>query len=144
MEPRPFEIAVADEQIEDLRRRLHAARLAPDFGNDDWRSDAPSLKSIEDALDIRHRILCAFERAEQTRDSALRKALLTFVVVGAGPTGVELAGAIGEMASQTLARDFKTFDPSTARVVLVEGFERVLDALDEVTQIELRKGDNDD
>ncbi|MCC6315314.1 MAG: NAD(P)/FAD-dependent oxidoreductase [Thermomicrobiales bacterium] len=96
------------------------------FGNDQWEPYAPGLKSIEDALDIRSRILGSFEEAEKTEDAAAREAWLTFVVVGAGPTGVELAGAIAETARQTMVDDFTRIDPRTARVILVEALPRVL------------------
>ncbi|MDH4118169.1 MAG: NAD(P)/FAD-dependent oxidoreductase [Acidimicrobiia bacterium] len=96
------------------------------FGNDDWEEHAPGLKTIEDALDIRGRVLARFEEAERTPGDADR--LLTFVVVGAGPTGVELAGALVEIAVHALASDFDAIDPSAARVVLVEGGEVVLPA----------------
>jgi NADH:ubiquinone reductase (H+-translocating) len=96
------------------------------FGNDQWAKLAPGLKTIDDATTIRRRFLLAFEAAEQEGDPALREALLTFVVVGAGPTGVEMAGAFAEIARHTLARDFRHIDPRSARVVLVEGGERVL------------------
>jgi NADH dehydrogenase len=99
------------------------------FGNDAWEEDAPGLKTIEDALEIRRRILLAFEEAERSTDPAERARLLTFVVVGAGPTGVELAGAIAEIATTTLTRDFRMIDPAATHVVLVEGGERVLTAL---------------
>lgn len=99
------------------------------FGHDDWAEHAPGLKSLGDALDIRHRILRAFEEAEWTEDAALRARLLTFVVVGAGPTGVEMAGAIREIACHTLAGDFRHVRPSSTRVVLVEAGPRVLAAL---------------
>src|SRR3954447_4332844 len=95
------------------------------FGHDDWRAFAPSLKSLEDALEIRRRILLAFEAAEVEPDPAARSAWLTFVVVGAGPTGVELAGQIAEIARNT-RRDFRSIDPASARIVLVEGLDRVL------------------
>ncbi len=98
------------------------------FGNDHWERFAPGLKSVEDALEIRRRVLAAFERAERTDDPDQRRAELTFVVVGAGPTGVELAGAIAEIATRTLAKDFRRIDPATAEVVLVEGVDRVLTA----------------
>ena len=98
------------------------------FGHDDWESAAPGLKTLEDALEMRRRILLAFERAETTADPAERRALLTFVVVGAGPTGVELAGALGEIARHTLRREFRAIDPSEARILLVEGGPRVLPA----------------
>ena len=96
------------------------------FGNDQWAGDAPGLKTLEDAVDIRRRILVAFERAEKEEDPAVRDALLTFIVIGGGPTGVELAGAIGEIARTTLARDFTNIDPSAARVLLLEGLPRIL------------------
>ncbi|MEM8902872.1 MAG: NAD(P)/FAD-dependent oxidoreductase [Actinomycetota bacterium] len=102
------------------------------FGNDGWERDAPGLKTIEDAIEIRRRLLTAFERAEREDDPAVRRALLTFVVIGAGPTGVELAGAISEIALRTLARDFRRIDPTTTRVVLVEADDRVLRAYPEV------------
>jgi NADH:ubiquinone reductase (H+-translocating) len=91
------------------------------FGHDEWRAVAPGLKTLEDALDIRRRVLLAFERAERESDPAKRRALLTFVVVGGGPTGVELAGALAEISRQSLARDFRHFDPGSARIVLLEG-----------------------
>lgn len=96
------------------------------FGHDEWAQDAPGLKTIEDALDIRRRVLWAFEQAERESDPAVRQALLTFVVVGAGPTGVELAGALGEMAHHTLRDNFRSIDPASARVLLVEALDRVL------------------
>jgi NADH:ubiquinone reductase (H+-translocating) len=91
------------------------------FGHDEWRAVAPGLKTLEDALDIRRRVLLAFERAERESDPAKRRALLTFVVIGGGPTGVELAGALAEISRQSLARDFRHFDPGSARIVLLEG-----------------------
>lgn len=94
------------------------------FGHDEWESRAPGLKTIEDALTMRARVLRAFERAEAHPQDAER--LLTFVVVGAGPTGVELAGALGEIAVHALGREFDMVDPATARVILVEGTDRVL------------------
>lgn len=101
------------------------------FGHDAWEADAPGLKTLDDALEIRRRVLSAFEDAETEADPAVRDALLTFVVVGAGPTGVELAGAIAELARFTVARDFRAFDPRKARVVLVEAGPRMLAAFDE-------------
>jgi NADH dehydrogenase len=98
------------------------------FGHDEWAAHAPGLKSIEDALEIRRRVLLAFEAAERTSDPAARAALLTFVVVGGGPTGVELAGALSEIARHALTKDFRTIDPRDARVVLVEGMPRLLGA----------------
>ena len=96
------------------------------FGNDQWLPLAPGLKTIEDATEIRRRILLAFEKAEREPDEQARRAWLTFVVVGAGPTGVELAGALGEIANDTLRHDFRRIDPSAARIFLVEGTDRVL------------------
>lgn len=96
------------------------------FGRPEWEAKAPGLKTIEDATEIRGRVLRAFEDAERCGDPDERAAHLTFVVVGAGPTGVELAGAIAELARHTLRRDFRDIDPSSARVLLVEGTERVL------------------
>jgi NADH dehydrogenase len=96
------------------------------FGQDDWEPFAPGLKTLEDAIGIRRRILLAFEQAELEDDDAARAALLTFVVIGAGPTGVELAGTIAELARDTLPSDFRDIDTMTARVVLVEAGPRVL------------------
>ena len=96
------------------------------FGHDEWEAVAPGLKSLEDALTIRRRVLIAFEEAERTDDPAARQALMTFVVVGGGPTGVELAGALVEMAQETLANEFDRIDPRTAAVHLVEGVDRLL------------------
>ncbi len=96
------------------------------YGRDDWAPFAPGLKSIGDALEIRRRVLSAFEFAERERDPERRAAWLTFVVVGAGPTGVELSGALCEVARYALARDFRRINPVQARVLLLEGSERVL------------------
>jgi NADH dehydrogenase len=96
------------------------------FGRDDWAVTAPGLKSVEDALEIRRRIFLAYEAAERESDPARQREWLTFVVVGGGPTGVELAGALGEIGLQTLAHDFRTIDPTQVRVVLFEGKDRIL------------------
>jgi len=96
------------------------------FGNDQWASLAPGLKTVEDAIEIRRRVLLAFEAAERETTAAAREAWLTFVVVGGGPTGVELAGALAELARHTLRREFRAFDPRAARILLVEGTDRVL------------------
>ena len=98
------------------------------FAHPEWEALAPGLKSLGDALEMRRRILLAFEQAEREHDPEKRKALLTFVIVGGGPTGVELAGAIAEIARHTVAHDFRTFDPRRARVILLERGERVLEA----------------
>ncbi len=96
------------------------------FGRDDWADIAPGLKTVEDALEMRRRIFNAFEAAEKTPDPELRRALLTFVIVGGGPTGVELAGALAELAYHTLKPDFRQIDTHETRVILVEGMDRVL------------------
>ncbi len=96
------------------------------FGKDEWEPWAPGLKTVEDALEVRRRVLSAYEAAEREHDPEKVKKLLTFVVVGAGPTGVELAGALMEIGRETVAKDFRTFDPRSLRVVLVEGSDRVL------------------
>lgn len=98
------------------------------FGHPEWEPIAPGLKTVEDATEIRRRFLLAFEAAEQEQDEAVRRALLTFVVVGAGPTGVEMAGAMTEIARKSLTRDFRHIDPSSARIILIEGGPRVLAA----------------
>jgi len=98
------------------------------FGHDDWRQLAPEIKSLESALAMRGRILTAFEHAETEQDADARRALLTFVIVGAGPTGVEMAGQIAELARDTVASDFRKIDPREARVLLVETADRVLTA----------------
>lgn len=103
------------------------------FGHDEWRQFAPGLKSIEDATALRRKILLAFEAAEELWDSdrETARALLTFVVVGGGPTGVELAGTIAEVAYKTLAKDFRHLDPASARVILIEGMPHLLGAFPE-------------
>jgi len=99
------------------------------FGNDTWEKFAPGLKSVEDAVRIRHRILYAFEAAERHTDPDEHRAWLTFVVVGAGPTGVELAGALGEIANDTLKGDFRHVDPAQAQILLVDNSPHVLSAM---------------
>jgi NADH dehydrogenase len=96
------------------------------FGHDQWEKSAPGLKTVEDATNMRSRILLAFEAAERESDPEKRRAWLTFVIVGGGPTGVELAGALGEIANDTLRHDFRDIDPSTSQIILVEGTERIL------------------
>ena len=98
------------------------------FGHAAWEKDAPGLKTVEDATEMRRRILSAFERAEMEEDEEARRALLTFVLVGGGPTGVELAGALAEIARHTLRDQFRTIDPSSARILLIEAGPRVLPA----------------
>jgi NADH:ubiquinone reductase (H+-translocating) len=113
------------------------------FGNDHWEALAPSLKTVEDATEIRRRIFSAFEAAERGADKERLKGLLTFVIVGGGPTGVELAGALGEIANDTLKNDFRHIDPTKARILLIEGGERILPTyapeLSHHAEISLRK-----
>jgi NADH:ubiquinone reductase (H+-translocating) len=96
------------------------------FGNEQWAPTAPGLKTVEDALEMRRRIFMAFEAAEKEHDAEKRRAWLTFVIVGGGPTGVELAGAISELAYSTLKKDFRNIDTADAKIILVEGMDRVL------------------
>jgi len=109
------------------------------FGHGEWAERAPGLKSIEDALEIRRRVLFAFEAAEREPDPERRRQWLTFVVVGGGPTGVELAGALAEIARLSLAHDFHHFDPTQAKIVLVEGMHRLLTAYPEDLSIKAKK-----
>jgi NADH:ubiquinone reductase (H+-translocating) len=109
------------------------------FGHDSWESSAPGLKTLEDATEIRSRVLRAFEAAERSPGTALADGWLTFVVVGAGPTGVELAGAIAELARDTMRRDFRGIDPGGARVILVEGTSRVLPHYPEFLSVRARR-----
>ncbi len=108
--------------------RLILATGATDsyFGHDEWRAHAPGLKTLEDAFEVRKRVLLAFEHAERETDPVRRAAWLTFVVIGAGATGVEMAGMLAEIARHTLKGEFRRFDPRNARVVLVEAMDRVL------------------
>ncbi len=100
------------------------------FGHPEWEAFAPGLKTLEDALEIRRRLLLAFEKAEATTDAIERERLLTFVIVGAGPTGVEMAGAITEIARETMLRDFRHIDPRETKVILLDAAERVLPGFD--------------
>jgi NADH dehydrogenase/putative oxidoreductase len=108
------------------------------FGRDEWQAHAPGLKRIEDATEIRRRLLTAFENAEATDEDAERQALLTFLVVGGGPTGVELAGAIAELARFGMAKEFRRFDPARARIVLVQSAPRLLPTFPESLSAEAR------
>jgi NADH dehydrogenase len=96
------------------------------FGKDNWKEFAPGLKTVEDALEMRRRIFSAFEAAEKESDPVKRRALLTFVIVGGGPTGVELSGAIAELAYQTLKEDFRNIDTSETKILLLQGGDRIL------------------
>src|SRR6266446_3045325 len=109
------------------------------FGHNEWEKLAPGLKSLEDAVELRRRILLAFEFAERTADEAARRAAMNFVIIGGGPTGVELAGAIAEISRHTLARDFRHINPSQARVILIEGTLRLLAAYPEDLSESARK-----
>jgi NADH dehydrogenase len=99
------------------------------FGHDDWEAFAPGLKRIEDATEIRRRILLAFEQAENETDAAERRCLMNLVIVGGGPTGVELAGAVAELTSRALAKDFRNIDPRAARIILIEAGPRLLSTM---------------
>lgn len=101
------------------------------FGNPQWEQHAPGLKTIEDAVEIRRRIFTAFEIAEKAKSTEEQQAALTFVVIGGGPTGVEMAGAIGELSRQALKRDFRKIDPSASRVIMIDAAPRVLPSFDE-------------
>ena len=101
------------------------------FGRDDWAPYAPGLKTLDDAFEIRRRILLAFEQAEKESDPARRDAWLTFAVIGGGPTGVEMAGTLAEIARHTLAGEFRRIDPASAKILLIEGGTRVLQAMPE-------------
>lgn len=109
------------------------------FGKDQWKEFAPGLKTVEHAIQIRHKIFKAFELAEVTEDPVQRAQLMTFVVVGGGPTGVELAGAIGELAHKTMVKDFRSIDPRDAKVILVEGAKSVLPVYAESLRLAARK-----
>src|SRR5205085_5953401 len=99
------------------------------FGHDEWARFAPGIKSIEDATAVRRRVLLALERAEAERNPQTRQARLTFVVIGGGPTGVEMAGAIAELARQSVSRDFRSITPHCSRVILLEAGDRLLPAV---------------
>lgn len=131
VDPPSSTIETADGPIPYDYLVLACGALHSYFGNDDWEPHAPGLKTIEQATEIRRRVLSAFERAELETDPDRRRQQLTFVVVGGGPTGVELAGAIGEMSRFTLARDFRNIDSKQARVILVEAGPRILSMFSE-------------
>lgn len=109
------------------------------FGHDEWSAHAPGLKTLEDAFEIRRRLLLAFESAEKESDPARREAWLTFAVIGGGPTGVEMAGTMAEIARRTLPGEFRHIDPARARIVLVEGSPRVLQAMPESLSASARR-----
>jgi NADH dehydrogenase len=113
------------------------------FGNSQWEKSAPGLKTLNDALSIREKILCSFEEAEISKDAAIKNELLTFIIVGGGPTGVELAGAIAEIAKKTMLKNFRNINPTEAKIILVEAGARILPAYSEklstVAQKDLEK-----
>jgi NADH dehydrogenase len=128
IDPVRRELVLTDERIPYEYLILASGSRHAYFGHDAWEKDAPGLKTLEDALEIRRRILLAFERAERETDPSRRSRLLTFVLVGGGPTGVELAGAISEISRRVLVRDFRSIDPREARIVLAEAGPRILPA----------------
>ena len=131
VEPHARRVVLDDGELAYDALILAAGATHSYFGHDDWEALAPGLKTLEDALEIRRRVLLAFEAAERAEDGAERRALLTLVVIGGGPTGVELAGALAEIARHTIARDFRAIDPTQARVVLLEGGARILSTFPE-------------
>ena len=125
-------VALADGEIEFDYLVVAAGLTHSYFGNSAWAEHAPGLKTLDDALEIRRRILIAFERAEREPDAAKRAEWLTFVLIGGGPTGVELAGTLAEIARHTLTNEFRTIDPAKAKVLLLEGGSRILNTYPEV------------
>jgi len=119
-------LQLADETLPYDYLILAAGSRPSYFGHDDWEPHAPGLKTMEDALTIRQRVLLAFERAERERNPQAQRRLLTFVVIGGGPTGVELAGALAEISRHALAHDFRDIHPDRARIILIEGGPEVL------------------
>src|SRR5262249_44260985 len=109
------------------------------FGHSDWEARAPGLKTLDDALEMRRQVLLAFEAAERASDPAEQRRLLTFVIVGGGPTGVELAGALAEIAQHSLRSDFRNVRPESARIVLLEGGPSVLAAFPEELRAAARR-----
>ena len=132
-------IKTADQDIDYDYLILATGARHSYFGHDEWEKLAPGLKSLEDAIELRRRILLAFEYAEKITDEAARRAALNFVIIGGGPTGVEMAGAIAEISRHTLAKDFRHIDPSQARVILIEGEPRLLAAYPEDLSASARK-----
>jgi NADH dehydrogenase len=126
LDPARRRVILNDGEIEYDTLIVSTGSMNHYFGHDGWSEVAPGLKTIEDATRIRHKILFAFEAAEREPDPVKRRAWLTFVVVGAGPTGVELAGALGEIANDTLRNEFRSIDPQEARILLLDGSPRVL------------------
>ncbi len=135
IDPEHREVILADGRVPYDFLVLATGATHSYFGHDDWEPFAPGLKSLQDALEIRRRVLTAFEVAERETDPDLRRAWMTFVIVGAGPTGTELAGTLVEVARYTLSRDFHHINPAEARVILLEGTSKVLSAyVDELSE----------
>ncbi|HEY9667659.1 MAG TPA: NAD(P)/FAD-dependent oxidoreductase [Coleofasciculaceae cyanobacterium] len=126
IDPKQQKILMHDEEIPYDTLIIATGVSHHYFGNEHWAEKAPGLKTVEDALEIRRRVFVAFEAAEHETDQEKRRALLTFVIVGGGPTGVELAGALAELAYGTLKEDFRNIDTSETRIILLEGMDRVL------------------
>ena len=126
VDPQAREVVLADGRVGFDFLILATGSRHAYFGHDEWEPNAPGLKNLEDALEIRRRILLAFEKAEREPDPERRRALLTFVLVGGGPTGAELAGAIAEIARHVLVSDFRAIDPRTSRILLAEAGPRIL------------------
>ncbi len=126
IDPKEKKIQLADGELPYDFLILATGARHSYFGHPEWEKLAPGLKSLEDAVEIRRRIFMAFEYAERITDEAARKAAMTFVIIGGGPTGVEMAGAIAEIARYSISRDFRHIDPSQARIILVEGEPLVL------------------
>jgi NADH dehydrogenase len=120
------QVVLADERIDFDFLIVATGAIHSYFGHDQWAQYAPGLKTLEDAIEMRRRVLCAFEAAERQTQPEQQRALLTFVVIGGGPTGVELAGALAELSRIALARDFRHIDPALARIVLLQGGPRIL------------------
>ena len=114
-------VTLADGEVSYDALIVSAGSAHTYFGHDEWQPHAPGLKTLEDALDIRRRILLAFEQAERTTNRVAQRRLLTFLVIGGGPTGVEMAGALAEISRHALANDFRAIDPESARIILIEG-----------------------
>ncbi|MFN6468376.1 MAG: NAD(P)/FAD-dependent oxidoreductase [Nostoc sp. SerVER01] len=126
IDPEAQKVIVGDEAIPYDTLIVATGAKHSYFGKDNWEEFAPGLKTVEDAIEMRRRIFTAFEAAEKETDPEKRRAWLTFVIVGGGPTGVELAGAIAELANQTLKEDFRNIDTSEAQILLLEGLDRIL------------------
>ncbi len=139
VEPERHRVVLADGEVTYDYLILATGATHAYFGRDEWRPVAPGLKTLEDALEIRRRVLLAFEHAERQIDPAKRQTLLTFVVIGGGPTGVELAGALAEISRESLALNFRHFDPRSARIVLVEGAPALLGAFPESLRAAARR-----